>query len=161
MLLGRVRRYSGCPWRLYRTSLGTSEPSSNLLGAAIAIVCEGTVGWSHPRAAAGAYVVSMFMASMDTHIVNVALPTLSREFRAPISSVEWTVISYVLSLALWIPASGWIGDRLGTKRTFLVALVLFTVSSALCGQARSLAELVAAAPSRGQVAGCCCRWPWP
>jgi len=90
-----------------------------------------------------AYVTSMFMSAMDNHIVNVALPTLSREFAAPLSSVQWTVIAYVLSLAVWIPASGWIGDRIGTKRCFLVALSLFTVASALCGQARNLPELIA------------------
>src|SRR5580658_7750951 len=82
------------------------------------------------QAAALAYVTSMFMGAMDNHIVNVALPTLSRQFHAPIASVQWTVISYVLTLAIWIPASGWIGDRIGTKKTFLFALTLFTVASA-------------------------------
>ena len=48
-----------------------------------------------------------------------------------------------LSLAIWIPASGWIGDRIGTKKVFLFALAMFTLASALCGQAHSLHELVA------------------
>jgi EmrB/QacA subfamily drug resistance transporter len=105
------------------------------------------------QAAAAAYVISMFMGSMDNHIVNVALPTLSHDFHASIASVQWTVIAYVLSLAIWIPASGWIGDRIGTKRTFLIALTLFTIASAACGQARNLPELIAARALQGTGGG--------
>ena len=105
------------------------------------------------QAAAFAYVTSMFMGAMDNHIVNVALPTLSRDFHASIASVQWTVIAYVLSLAIWIPTSGWIGDRIGTKRTFLIALTLFTVASAACGQARNLPELIAARALQGTGGG--------
>jgi EmrB/QacA subfamily drug resistance transporter len=105
------------------------------------------------HAAAVAYVTSMFMGAMDNHIVNVALPTLSRDFHSSIAAVQWTVIAYVLSLAIWIPASGWIGDRIGTKRTFLIALVLFTVASACCGQARNLPELIASRALEGTGGG--------
>jgi EmrB/QacA subfamily drug resistance transporter len=91
---------------------------------------------------ASIFVVGLFMDIMDTTIVNVALPTLAREFDAPAASVEWLVIGYLLSLAVWIPASGWIGDRFGTKRTFLFALGAFTFASAACGQARNLTELI-------------------
>jgi EmrB/QacA subfamily drug resistance transporter len=96
-----------------------------------------------------AYVSAIFMATMDMHIVNVALPTLGRAFGAPISDIEWTVIAYLLTLAVFIPASGWIGDRIGTKRTFLWALVMFTVASALCGAAQSLGQLIAARALQG------------
>lgn len=96
-----------------------------------------------------AYVTGVFMAAMDLHIVNVALPTLSRTFAASIASVQWTVIGYVLTLAVFIPASGWISDRLGTKRTFLLALATFTAASALCGAAQSLGELIAARVCQG------------
>lgn len=96
-----------------------------------------------------AYVTGVFMTAMDQHIVNVALPTLSRVFDASIASVQWTVIGYVLSLAVFIPASGWIGDRVGTKRTFLFALAMFTISSAICGAAQSLGELIAARVLQG------------
>jgi EmrB/QacA subfamily drug resistance transporter len=91
----------------------------------------------------------MFMATMDMHIVNVALPTLGRAFGASISDVQWTVIAYLLTLAVVIPASGWIGDRIGTKRTFLFALIVFTIASALCGAAQSLGELIAARALQG------------
>jgi EmrB/QacA subfamily drug resistance transporter len=92
---------------------------------------------------ASVFVCAAFMDIMDTTIVNVALPTLSREFHASTASIEWVVIGYLLSLAIWIPASGYIGDRIGTKRVFLFALATFTLASALCGQATSLGELVA------------------
>src|SRR6478752_1838343 len=89
------------------------------------------------------FVCGMFMDIMDTTIVFVATPTLKAEFGATNASIEWVVLGYLLSLAVWIPASGWIGDRIGTKKVFLFALATFTISSALCGQASSLGELVA------------------
>jgi EmrB/QacA subfamily drug resistance transporter len=104
---------------------------------------------SPARAVAIAYVSSIFVTGVDMQIVNVALPTLSQDFGAPLSDVQWTVISYLLALAVVIPASGWIGDRIGTKRTFLYSLALFTFASALCGAAQSLPELVAARALQG------------
>jgi EmrB/QacA subfamily drug resistance transporter len=94
-------------------------------------------------------VTAIFMTAIDMHIVNVALPTLSRQFNASLSDVQWTVIAYLLTLAVVIPASGWVGDRIGTKRTFLFALALFTAASALCGAADSLPELIAARALQG------------
>ena len=84
---------------------------------------------------ASVFVCAAFMDIMDTTIVNVALPTLAREFNASTASIEWVVLGYLLSLAIWIPASGYIGDRIGTKKVFLFALATFTIASALCGQA--------------------------
>jgi EmrB/QacA subfamily drug resistance transporter len=92
---------------------------------------------------AAIFVCAMFIDILDTTIVNVALPELGREFHATTASIEWIVLGYLLSLAVWIPASGWIGDRIGTRRAFLFALAMFTLASALCGQAHSLSELVA------------------
>jgi EmrB/QacA subfamily drug resistance transporter len=92
---------------------------------------------------AAVFVCGMFIDILDTTIVNVALPDLGREFHASTASIEWIVLGYLLSLAVFIPASGWIGDRFGTRRVFLFALAMFTFASALCGQANSLSELVA------------------
>jgi EmrB/QacA subfamily drug resistance transporter len=89
------------------------------------------------------FVCGVFIDILDTTIVNVALPKLGRQFHAGTASIEWIVLGYLLSLAVWIPASGWLGDRLGTRRVFLFALAMFTLASALCGQAHSLGELVA------------------
>ena len=88
------------------------------------------------------FVAAMFMSIMDATIVNVALPSLSRDFNAPGTSIDAVVVGYLVSLAIVIPASGWLGDRFGTKRIFLVALAAFTGASALCGLATSLPMLI-------------------
>jgi EmrB/QacA subfamily drug resistance transporter len=88
------------------------------------------------------FVAAMFMSIMDATIVNVALPALSRQFNATGTSIDAVVVGYLVSLAIVIPASGWLGDRLGTKRVFLCALALFTTASALCGLSTSLPMLI-------------------
>lgn len=95
------------------------------------------------HAVAVVYVAAMFVNILDSTVVTVILPTLSREFEAGTNSIDWVVTGYLLSLAVWIPASGWIGDRIGTKRVFLFALVIFTIASVLCGLSTSLGEMVA------------------
>jgi EmrB/QacA subfamily drug resistance transporter len=90
-----------------------------------------------------AFVFGVFMEILDVTVVNVALPTLAEEFDAGDGTIEWVVTGYLLSLAVWIPASGWIGDRFGTKRTYLFALGMFTAASALCGMAWSIESLIA------------------
>ncbi len=89
------------------------------------------------------FVTAMFMSIMDSTIVNVALPALSHQFNAVGTSIDAIVVGYLVSLAIIIPASGWLGDRFGTKRIFLTALALFTLSSALCGLAPNLPLLIA------------------
>ena len=92
---------------------------------------------------AAVYVCGMILNSLDSTIVNVALATLAREFKVPADSIDTVVTAYLVSLAVFIPVSGWLGDRWGTKRTFLLALGLFTGASALCGMAQSIDQLVA------------------
>jgi EmrB/QacA subfamily drug resistance transporter len=88
------------------------------------------------------FVAAMFMNIMDGTVVNVALPTLSRYFAVPIGSVSGVVTAYLVTLAVAMPASGWIGDRFGGRNVLLAAITVFTVASALCGIATSLPELV-------------------
>lgn len=112
----------------------------------------------HPRLNAGAvaaisYVVAVGMTATDNQIVNVALPSIGRGFTIPLADVQWVVVGYALSLAVAMPASGSIGDRFGTRRTFLSALLGFTAASALCGVAGSLLELVAARVLQGICGG--------
>src|SRR5256885_3409394 len=83
------------------------------------------------------------MDVLDTTIVNVALPTLGRELRVGNDTIEWVVTGYLLSLAVFIPVSGWAGDRFGTKRTFLFALSVFTIGSLLCSLAWNIESLIA------------------
>src|SRR6266566_7298733 len=88
------------------------------------------------------FVAAMFMSIMDGTIVNVALPSIGRQLGIPSVLLDAVVVSYLLSLAVVIPASGWLGDRWGTRRIFLIALALFTVASALCGLAQNFTMLV-------------------
>jgi EmrB/QacA subfamily drug resistance transporter len=97
---------------------------------------------SQKTAVAVVYVAAIFLSTMDTTIVNVALPTIGRAFSVQSTSVDAVSISYLVSLAIFIPASGWLGDRFGGKRTLLTAVTVFTIASALCGMASSLSELV-------------------
>ncbi|MEO8692666.1 MAG: MDR family MFS transporter [Acidimicrobiales bacterium] len=99
--------------------------------------------WPYKRIVAVAFVVGVFMDVLDVTIVNVALPTIGDKFGASATGLEWVVTGYLLSLAVWIPASGWLGDRVGTKRVFLFALGMFTLGSALCGLSWSIEALIA------------------
>jgi EmrB/QacA subfamily drug resistance transporter len=89
------------------------------------------------------FVSAMFMNIMDITIVNVALPTIGRDFHIPPTAVDGVVIAYLVSLAVFIPASGWLGDRFGGKRVLLVAIAIFTLGSVLCGFAQDMTQLVA------------------
>ncbi len=89
------------------------------------------------------FVAAIFMSAMDTTIVNVALPDIGRTFAVAPTAVGGISVGYLVSLAVFMPASGWLGDRFGGKRVLLAATVIFTVASALCGAASSLGELVA------------------
>jgi EmrB/QacA subfamily drug resistance transporter len=88
------------------------------------------------------FISAMFMSIMDSTVVNVALPTLSRYFGVPLASVSGVVTAYLVTLAVVMPASGWAGDRFGARNVMLGAIGVFTCASALCGLATSLPELV-------------------
>jgi EmrB/QacA subfamily drug resistance transporter len=100
------------------------------------------------------FVACMFINIMDGTVVNVALPTLSRYFAVPIGSVSGVVTGYLVTLAVAMPVSGWIGDRFGARNTLLASIALFTAASALCGLATSLPELVAFRAVQGIGGGC-------
>jgi len=99
------------------------------------------------------FVAATFMSIMDTTIVNVALPSVSRQFGVSSASIDIVVVAYLVSLAVVIPASGWLGDRWGTRRVFLIALTLFSLASALCGLAGNLAQLVVFRALQGAAGG--------
>ena len=88
------------------------------------------------------YILSIVMTVIDGTMVNVALPTMAEEFGVPATDVEWVAVGYLLALAAVIPAAGWIGDRFGTKRVFVISLALFVAMSLLCGAAQSLEQLI-------------------
>ncbi|NUU24389.1 MAG: multidrug efflux MFS transporter [Streptomycetaceae bacterium] len=84
----------------------------------------------------------MFMTVLDSTIVNVAIPTIARDFGESPEAVSGVNVGFLVSLAVFISAAGWLGDRFGAKRVFLAALALFTAASALCGLAQDLPQLV-------------------
>lgn len=88
------------------------------------------------------YILALFMTIIDGTMVNVALPTLADEFGVASTDIEWVSVGYLLALAAVIPAAGWIGDRFGSKRAFVSALVIFVGISLLCGTAQTLTQLI-------------------
>ncbi|MFZ1873975.1 MAG: MFS transporter [Chania sp.] len=84
-----------------------------------------------------------FMQALDTTIVNTALPSIAASLGENPLRMQSVIVSYVLTVAVMLPASGWLADKVGTQRVFLCAIVLFTLGSVLCAQAETLRELVA------------------
>lgn len=87
--------------------------------------------------------VAFFMESLDTTILNTAVPAVSEALHVAPLSMKAVLASYTLSLAVFIPISGWMADRFGTRRVFASAIGLFTLGSLLCGLAANIHLLVA------------------
>ena len=92
---------------------------------------------------------ALAMAMLDNTVVNVALPTISRELGAGVSELQWIVDGYVLVFASLLLTGGIAGDRYGRKKVFLTGLVVFTLASALCGLSQSTTQLIAARAFQG------------
>lgn len=99
------------------------------------------------------YVLGVFILIIDTTIVNVALPTIGRDFGVPANEIQWVVLGYLLTLAIGIPAAPWLASRIGPKKAFAGSLVGFVVASALAGFAPSVNWLIAARVLQGLPAG--------
>jgi EmrB/QacA subfamily drug resistance transporter len=87
-------------------------------------------------------VIGVIMSILDTTIVNVALETLSRELNAPLNTIQWVATGYLLALATVIPLTGWMTERFGSKRIWMISVSLFGLGSALCGLAWSAESLI-------------------
>ncbi len=87
--------------------------------------------------------MSMLIVGLDVTILNVALPSIQKEFGASVSGAQWTIDAYTLVIACLLMLSGSIGDRFGRRRIFQLGLVSFTIGSALCSIAPSLGWLIA------------------
>jgi DHA2 family multidrug resistance protein len=91
----------------------------------------------------------IFMIILDSTVVNVAFPTLRREFGATLADTQWVLSIYVLSLGVTTPVSGFLADRFGIKRVYLFGLAIFVIGSFLCGLAPSLGWLILARALQG------------
>src|ERR1700716_2982325 len=84
------------------------------------------------------FVAALFMTIMDTTIINVAIPRIGQDLHVGQNAVDSIVIAYLVSLGVFIPVSGWLGDRLGNKWVLIVSIAIFTMASVLCGVSNSL-----------------------
>ncbi len=93
--------------------------------------------------------IAFFMQSLDGTILNTALPAMAQDLAENPLRMQGVVIAYMLTVALLIPASGWIADRFGTKKIFFGAIMLFSIGSLLCALSSSLSMLVGARVVQG------------
>ncbi|MDP9037940.1 MAG: DHA2 family efflux MFS transporter permease subunit [Acidobacteriota bacterium] len=113
-------------------------------------------GWrpSHnPWAVALVVTLATFMEVLDTSIANVALPHIAGSLGASQDEATWVLTSYLVSSAIVLPISGWLSNRIGRKRFYMVCVALFTVCSLLCGIAPSLPMLIVARILQGAGGG--------
>src|SRR5271157_6491475 len=87
--------------------------------------------------------VAFFMESLDTTILNTAVPAIAHALNVAPLSMKSVLASYTLSLAVFIPVSGWMANRFGTRRVFASAIGIFTFGSFLCGLSSDIHVLVA------------------
>ncbi|HEY4004976.1 MAG TPA: DHA2 family efflux MFS transporter permease subunit [Pseudonocardia sp.] len=97
-------------------------------------------GWILPLSV---LIIGTFMSVLDTSIVNVAIPKIQIELSAAPDDVEWVVTGYTLALGVIVPMSGWLGDRIGKTRLYILSMVGFALASALCGAAWDLSSMIA------------------
>lgn len=86
--------------------------------------------------------MAFFMQALDATILNTALPAIAQSLNRSPLAMQSTIISYTLTVAMLIPVSGWLADRFGTRRVFMIAVMLFTLGSLACAVSQSLGQLV-------------------
>lgn len=86
--------------------------------------------------------IAFFMQNLDTTAVNTAIPAMAKSFGTDVIHLSAGITSYLIALAIFIPVSGWVADRFGTRKVFCTAIVLFILSSTLCGSSQTLTQFV-------------------
>src|ERR1700677_3968358 len=118
----------------------TNVNSNSAIGAPSS---QSPLGVSSKRVLPWLIAVAFFMESLDTTILNTAVPTIAAALHVAPLSMKSVLASYTLSLAVFIPISGWMADRFGTRRVFASAIGIFTLGSFLCGMSSNIHALVA------------------
>lgn len=90
-----------------------------------------------------------FMQALDTTIVNTAIPSMARDLNVSPLNMHSVIVSYVLTVAITLPISGWLADRFGVRNIFFCAIVLFSIGSLLCAFSTTLDELIMARVVQG------------
>src|SRR5690606_18315968 len=86
--------------------------------------------------------IGFFMQTLDSTIVNTALPSMARDLGESPLRMQAVVIAYALTMAILIPASGWIADRFGVKRAYIGAISVFVIGSLACALSTTMTQLV-------------------
>ncbi|MDT5296309.1 MAG: transporter, family, multidrug resistance protein [Acidobacteriota bacterium] len=107
----------------------------------------------NPWLVAASVMLATFMEVLDTSVANVALPHISGNLSATNDEATWVLTSYLVSNAIVLPATNWLGRYFGRKRFLIVCIVIFTLASALCGAATSLGVLILARVLQGAGGG--------
>jgi len=102
-----------------------------------------------PRAVAAIVASALFMQNLDASVVATVLPAMARDLAVDPVHLSVAITSYLVALCVFIPVSGWVADRYGARRVFMLAIVVFTVASALVGLSQGLTSLVAARVLQG------------
>ncbi|MGF7049018.1 EmrB/QacA subfamily drug resistance transporter [Paenibacillus sp. DS2015] len=89
-----------------------------------------------------AVILGMIMVILDSTVINVAIPNLEEYFGTTLKSIQWTITGYTLALSAVIPLAGWMTDKYGAKRIFLITITLFTLGSVLCSLAQTADQLI-------------------
>ena len=90
-----------------------------------------------------AFLISLafFIELLDTTIINTSIPQMAISFNVPETAIKLAITSYLISLAIFIPISGWFADKFGSRTIFCSAIFIFTISSLFCGLSNSIYEL--------------------
>jgi DHA2 family multidrug resistance protein len=130
-------------------------PGTNRAAAAVAPSTQHEA-WKpsfNPWIIAAAVMLATFMEVLDTSVANVALPHIAGNLSATTDEATWVLTSYLVSNAIILPATGWLSTFFGRKRFLMVCIIIFTLASALCGAATSLAMLIFARVLQGAGGG--------
>ncbi len=98
-------------------------------------------------------LIGPFMTQLDMTVVNVSLSAISHILDAPIATAQWIISGYLLAMALMPPLNGWLVDRIGAKRLYLICFSTFILASILCGASRTMGELISARLFQALVGG--------
>ncbi|MBE5032447.1 DHA2 family efflux MFS transporter permease subunit [Gallalistipes aquisgranensis] len=101
----------------------------------------------------GFVMVGTFMAVLDITVVNVGMPAIMSAFRIGLSTAEWVITAYMITMTVMLPTAGWLADRFGNKRLYIAGLALFTLGSWLCGRAWSDGFLIFSRALQGMGSG--------
>jgi MFS transporter, DHA2 family, multidrug resistance protein len=101
----------------------------------------------------GNVMLGTFMAVLDSTIVNVSLPKIMSSFGVGLSTIQWVITAYMLSMAAMLPASGWLADKFGYKKMYFWGLFMFTLGSLLCGLSNDETTLILSRIIQGLGAG--------